>query len=75
MNFTLALQTWLEATTYLQLVGILIGQLFFGFMGDWVGRKVRDIPVFPNEYYKGWSVYERLHILQFIMQFFDIKEV
>ena len=33
------LQTWLQSTTYLQLVGILIGQLGFGFMGDWAGRK------------------------------------
>ena len=23
----------------MQLVGILIGQLFFGFMGDWIGRR------------------------------------
>ena len=33
------LQTWTQATTYLQLVGILMGQLFFGFAGDWIGRK------------------------------------
>ena len=35
----LYLQTWTQATTYLQLVGILIGQLFFGFLGDAVGRR------------------------------------
>ena len=35
----LHLQTWTQATTYLQLVGILIGQLFFGFLGDAVGRR------------------------------------
>jgi MFS family permease len=28
-----------QATTYLQLIGILLGQLFFGFLGDAVGRK------------------------------------
>ena len=28
------LQTWTQATTYLQLIGILIGQLMFGIMGD-----------------------------------------
>ena len=33
------MQTWTQATTYLQLVGILIGQLSFGFMGDWIGRR------------------------------------
>lgn len=33
------LQTWVEATSYLQLVGILMGQLLFGFMGDWIGRR------------------------------------
>ena len=33
------LQTWTQATTYLQLIGILVGQLLFGFMGDWIGRK------------------------------------
>ncbi|KAK9807016.1 hypothetical protein WJX72_010792 [[Myrmecia] bisecta] len=32
-------ETWTEATTYLQLIGILMGQLFFGVMGDWVGRR------------------------------------
>lgn len=33
------MQVWTQATTYLQLIGILIGQLCFGFMGDWIGRK------------------------------------
>lgn len=33
------MQTWTQATTYLQLIGILIGQLMFGVMGDWIGRK------------------------------------
>ena len=33
------LQTWTQTTTYLQLVGILLGQVFFGVMGDAVGRK------------------------------------
>ena len=32
-------QTWTQTTTYLQLVGILLGQVFFGVMGDAVGRK------------------------------------
>ena len=35
----LLLQTWTQTTTYLQLVGILLGQLFFGVMGDAVGRR------------------------------------
>ena len=33
------LQTWTQTTTYLQLVGILMGQVFFGVMGDAVGRR------------------------------------
>ena len=33
------LQTWTQTTTYLQLVGILLGQVFFGVMGDAVGRR------------------------------------
>lgn len=33
------LQTWTQATTYLQLIGILIGQMGFGILGDWIGRK------------------------------------
>ncbi|KAL3162223.1 hypothetical protein ABBQ32_009926 [Trebouxia sp. C0010 RCD-2024] len=32
-------ETWIQATTYVQLIGILIGQLMFGVMGDWIGRK------------------------------------
>ena len=36
----LFLQTWTQATTYLQLIGILIGQMGFGILGDWIGRKV-----------------------------------
>ena len=35
----MSVQTWTQATTYLQLIGILIGQLMFGVMGDWIGRK------------------------------------
>ena len=38
------LQTSLQATTYVQLIGILLGQLFFGFCGDWIGRKVNTYP-------------------------------
>ena len=38
-NLITVARTWTQATTYMQLVGILIGQLFFGFMGDWIGRR------------------------------------
>ena len=34
-----AVQTWTQATTYLQLVGIVLGQLTFGFLGDGIGRQ------------------------------------
>ncbi len=33
------MQTWTQATTYLQLIGVLLGQLFFGFLGDAIGRR------------------------------------
>lgn len=42
------MQTWIQATTYLQLVGILLGQLWFGFMGDWIGRKVQSCTVYSD---------------------------
>ncbi|DBA76897.1 TPA: hypothetical protein ACH3X1_009498 [Trebouxia sp. C0004] len=30
---------WTEATQYLQLIGVLLGQFIFGVLGDWIGRK------------------------------------
>ena len=33
------LQVWTEATQYLQLIGVLLGQFTFGILGDWIGRK------------------------------------
>ena len=33
------IQTWTQATTYLQLIGVLLGQLTFGFLGDAIGRR------------------------------------
>ncbi len=33
------MQTWTQATTYLQLIGVLLGQLTFGFLGDAIGRR------------------------------------
>ena len=39
LNMMCWLQTWTQATTYLQLVGILLGQLTFGFLSDGIGRQ------------------------------------
>ena len=33
------MQTWTQATTYLQLIGVLLGHLTFGFLGDAIGRR------------------------------------
>lgn len=30
---------WIAAVTYLEVVGIMIGQVFVGIVGDWVGRR------------------------------------
>jgi hypothetical protein len=31
---------WIAAVDYLQIIGIIVGQVMVGFEGDWVGRKV-----------------------------------
>lgn len=38
-KFTSCNETWTQATTYLQLIGVLLGQLTFGFLGDAIGRR------------------------------------
>ena len=32
-------ETWIQATSYFEIVGIMIGQILIGFIGDWVGRR------------------------------------
>ena len=31
--------TWVQAVTYLEIVGIIIGQVLVGIIGDWIGRR------------------------------------
>lgn len=38
-KFTHCNETWTQATTYLQLIGVLLGQLTFGFLGNAIGRR------------------------------------
>lgn len=30
---------WISALTYLEIIGIIIGQIMVGFIGDWIGRR------------------------------------
>lgn len=32
-------KNWISAVTYLQIIGIIVGQILVGFEGDWVGRR------------------------------------
>ncbi|KAF8326873.1 major facilitator superfamily domain-containing protein [Cantharellus anzutake] len=32
-------KTWVEAVSYLEIIGIIIGQILVGIEGDWIGRK------------------------------------
>ena len=32
-------QIWTQTTDYFQVVGIILGQLTVGFLGDWLGRR------------------------------------
>lgn len=38
-RFTECSKVWTETTDYFQVVGIILGQLLVGFLGDWLGRR------------------------------------
>lgn len=38
-KFTACSKNWVAAVTYLQIIGIIIGQVLVGFEGDWIGRR------------------------------------
>ena len=45
-------QNWVAAVTYLQIIGIIVGQITVGFEGDWIGRRfglVQDALVMTRE--------------------------
>ena len=42
-------QIWTQTTDYFQVVGIILGQLTVGFLGDWLGRRWGLIQVIPNQ--------------------------
>lgn len=31
--------TWIQAVDYLEIVGIIVGQILVGLLGDWLGRR------------------------------------
>jgi hypothetical protein len=38
-KFTECNSNWVAAVTYLQIIGIIFGQIIVGIEGDWIGRK------------------------------------
>ena len=42
---------WTETTDYFQVVGIILGQLTVGFLGDWLGRRWGMIQVWDETLY------------------------
>lgn len=38
-DHTICDATWIEAIAYLEVVGIIIGQILVGLLGDWLGRR------------------------------------
>lgn len=38
-KFTECNSNWVAAVTYLQIIGIIVGQIMVGIEGDWIGRK------------------------------------
>lgn len=38
-RFTECSEIWTQTTDYFQVVGIILGQLTVGFLGDWLGRR------------------------------------
>jgi len=46
-------EVWTQTTDYFQVVGIILGQLLVGFLGDWLGRRWGMIQVWVRWYDKG----------------------
>lgn len=38
-NYTACNESWVQTTEYLQVVGIIMGQVSVGVEGDWIGRR------------------------------------
>jgi MFS family permease len=38
-NFDICDKTWTQAVDYLEICGIIVGQILVGFIGDWIGRR------------------------------------
>lgn len=51
-KFTECNSNWVAAVTYLQIIGIIFGQIIVGIEGDWIGRKfglVQDALIMTRE--------------------------
>ncbi|KAL9106066.1 MAG: hypothetical protein Q9227_008852 [Pyrenula ochraceoflavens] len=38
-DFTICSETWTQAVDYLEVIGIIVGQVLVGVLGDWLGRR------------------------------------
>lgn len=36
---TICNKTWVQAVDYLEIIGIIVGQILVGIIGDWLGRR------------------------------------
>lgn len=39
LHYTVCNKTWIQAVDYLEIVGIIVGQVLVGVIGDWLGRR------------------------------------
>lgn len=47
-TYTVCNQQWIAAVTYLEVVGIICGQILVGILGDWIGRRwglIQDVTI------------------------------
>jgi hypothetical protein len=38
-SHTICNETWLQSIEYLEIIGIIVGQILVGVVGDWMGRR------------------------------------
>jgi MFS family permease len=38
-TYVICSETWVDTTTYLEVAGIIVGQVSVGIIGDWLGRR------------------------------------
>ena len=55
-RYTECSEVWTQTTDYFQVVGIILGQLTVGFLGDWLGRRWGMIQVWVMWYDQGFCM-------------------